>query len=258
MSLNNYISIIIQARTGSTRLPNKMLLPIYGNKTILEIIISNLLNYFSKEQIIVATTTNINDDAIEKLALNLQVNCFRGNEENVLDRFIKAADYFKVKNIIRVCADNPLLQANMVKLLAVNFLEKNDKLDYLSFAFPDGTPIIKSHIGMFAEAVTIIALKKVASLTTDKLYCEHVTNYMYAHLVDFKIDFLELPDELKNRKDIRLTIDTKEDFETMKDIIGNNCSDINNEISISQILNYIDNNNYLLKSMTNEIERNSK
>ena len=256
-SINN-IAIILQARTGSTRLPNKMLLPFFNGKTILEIIVLNLLNYFSANQIIIATTVSNNDDELELIANELGVNCFRGDEQNVLDRFIKAADYYKANKLIRVCADNPLLQASYVKQLAESFLNKPDNIDYLSFAFPDGTPVIKSHIGLFAEATTISALKKVQKLTTEKLYCEHVTNYFYANTSVFNVDFLELPTVLQNRKDIRLTIDTREDFETMQDIVSKNCSKNNYEISIPEILNYLDKNTHLLKSMANEIERNSK
>lgn len=258
MSFENNISIIIQARTGSTRLPNKMLLPIYDDKTILEIIILNLLIYFEPSQIIVATSLNHNDNQLEHIAGRLNVKCFRGSENDVLDRFIGAAEFFNVHNIIRVCADNPLLQVDQVKLLADEFLKRNDTLDYLSFAFPDGTPVIKSHIGLFAEATKLDVLKKVNELTNEMFYHEHVTNFIYQNPDLFHVDFIELPLELQNRKEIRLTIDTKKDFENVKEIIEKNKPIHNYEISVTQILDCIDNNNELLKSMANEIERNSK
>lgn len=256
MGSQNNITIIIQARTGSTRLPNKMLLPIHNGKTILEIIVLNLLNYFDPSQIVIATSTIEKDNAIEMLAKKLRVQSFRGSENDVLDRFIKAAESFKADKVIRVCADNPLLQADQLKLLANEFLKT--QCDYLSFAYSDGTPVIKAHIGLFAEAVSLMALKKAAELTTESLYHEHVTNYIYSHPQKFKINFLPLPSELKDRKEVRLTVDTQEDFDSVKEIVEGNYSGSNYEIPISKILNYIDSNDRLIKSMKNEIERNTK
>lgn len=258
MSSENNITILIQARTGSTRLPNKMLLPIFDGKTILEIIISNLLIYFKSHQIVLATTINPHDSKLEKIAKESGINCFRGDEQDVLYRFIKAGEFYNSNNIIRVCADNPLLQADYVKLLADEFLKKTQPCDYLSFAFPDGTPVIKSHLGLFAEATTLSTLRRAKQLTTDKFYHEHVTNYIYGNPKMFDVDFLSLPNELKDRKEIRLTIDTQEDFDNVKKVLEDNCTSGNYKMSVSQILNYIENNNNLLKSMAHEIERNSK
>lgn len=252
------ISIIIQVRSGSTRLPGKMLMPFYNELTILEIIVSNLLKFFANNQIIVATTTNSKDDELEKIAYKLNVNCFRGNENDVLDRFINAAEHYSVTNIIRVCADNPLLQADYVKKLADEYLEQIERLDYLSFSFPDNTPVIKSHLGLFAEVTHINALKKVRELTNDMFYHEHVTNFIYANANLFNVRFLELPENLKNRKDLRLTIDTKEDFSLVQEIFNNTRQDNDCVISISSIISYVYNNKYLLNLMANEITRNSK
>jgi spore coat polysaccharide biosynthesis protein SpsF len=102
------IAIIIQARTGSTRLANKMLKPFYQNQTILQIIIENLKRDIDLP-IILATTNNPNDDCLEQVAEENGIFCFRGSEENVLQRFIDAAHQYQVDVIIRVCADNPFL-----------------------------------------------------------------------------------------------------------------------------------------------------
>jgi len=102
-----YFKIIIQARLSSSRLPRKVLMPFVNNKSILQILIENLLKVFSKDQIILATTKSDIDDELEKFAINNKLNYFRGEESNVLKRFIDCAEHFKVSNIIRVCADNP-------------------------------------------------------------------------------------------------------------------------------------------------------
>ncbi len=254
----NKTGIIIQARAGSSRLPGKMLMPFYKDLTILEIIVRNLLDHFEAGQIIVATTLSSKDDAIEKIGKNLGVHTFRGSENDVLDRFISAAEQFGLQNIIRVCGDNPLLQAQDVKYLAEHYIPVAETTDYMSFAFPDGTPVIKSHLGLYTEATTLQALKKVVSLTGENLYHEHVTNYMYAHPENFHCRFLSLPDNLKDRKDLRMTIDTLEDFNLMKEIFENTIGAKGYHISVSEIISYIYKHNSILSIMANEISRNSK
>lgn len=250
--------IIIQARAGSSRLPGKMLMPFYKDLTILEIMVRNLLDHFDPNQIIVATTLNAKDNAIENTGKKLGVHTFRGSENDVLDRFISAAEHFGFQNIIRVCGDNPFLQAKDVKLLSQHYLSLQQPTDYMSFAFPDGTPVIKSHLGLFTEATNLQALKKVVGLTGESLYHEHVTNYMYAHPEHFTCSFLQLPDNLKERKDLRMTIDTLEDFNLMKQIFEDNLGSDSYHIPVSEIISYIYKNKNILNIMANEIKRNSK
>ena len=115
------LGIIIQARLGSTRLPGKVTLPFYNGKGILELIIDNLSSNFKNTPIIIATTNRQNDDEIFKLANDKNIKCFRGSENNVLDRFIHAAEYFGLTEIIRVCSDNPFLNISSLKFLINNF-----------------------------------------------------------------------------------------------------------------------------------------
>ena len=105
----NKLGIIIQARTGSTRLPSKMILPFYGNDGILSILLSRLTLCKLADSIIVETSSLSPDDAICYLVREHRVKCFRGDENEVLDRFIQAARYYGISKIIRFCADNPFL-----------------------------------------------------------------------------------------------------------------------------------------------------
>jgi spore coat polysaccharide biosynthesis protein SpsF (cytidylyltransferase family) len=107
----NDIGIIIQARTGSARLPGKTLLPFFEDKSILDIIIENIQNHF-QEKIIIATTQNTQDEKIVEIAKRNKVLWFRGNEENVLKRFIDAAKNFGLNTIIRICGDNPFISSS--------------------------------------------------------------------------------------------------------------------------------------------------
>ncbi|MDF1672096.1 MAG: hypothetical protein P1U41_01210 [Vicingaceae bacterium] len=245
-------AIIIQARLGSTRLPEKMILPFYQDKNILSILLENLLEH-SNTPVILATTTNPNDDKIADIANEYKINIFRGDENNVLDRFIKAAEQFNIDNIIRVCADNPFLQINYVNQL-ISEIENHNELDYISYTIDNKTPAIKSHIGLFAEATTSNTLKKVARLTANPLYLEHVTNFIYSN-EKFNIKLIPTPNIFFNRLDLRFTLDTQEDFNLLKDLYLS-YKKFNNDII--KLIEYIDNNKSTLTQMNTQIIKNSK
>ncbi|MBK8368430.1 MAG: glycosyl transferase family 2 [Bacteroidetes bacterium] len=234
MSNLKTICFIIQARTGSTRLPDKMLLPFYNQKIILDLIIEKLLERFMPQQIILATTTNSKDDLLEQVAIKHRIPFFRGDENNVLKRFVDCADANHVKHLIRVCADNPFLDLDLLCELIESI--DYDKVDYASYCINE-TPSIKTHFGFFAEYVSLEALKKVQSNTNDVLYLEHVTNFIYANPSMFKIYWKHVPSLITENIGVRLTVDTIEDFEA--------CKLIYKSLIYNQQLNYLNIINYI-------------
>lgn len=214
--MQDKIAIIIQARSGSSRLANKVLLPFYKNLSILDIIIQRLKNNKRKIQLILATTNNIGDNKVADLAYKHNILQYRGDENNVLQRFIQCAQAFSYSKIIRVCADNPFILIKYVdELIEIGV---NNTFDYISYKNSVGTPVIKTHFGLFAEFVTLNALKKIQQNTNSKLFYEHVTNYIYSNPDIFKINLIPLPDLLINRNDLRFTCDTIEDFNMLKNL----------------------------------------
>jgi spore coat polysaccharide biosynthesis protein SpsF len=123
------IAGIIQARTGSTRLPGKVVKKI-GNKTVLEILLCRIKNLKLFNKLIVATTTKREDDIIETISLQNAVQIFRGSEENVLDRYYQAAKEYNADIIVRITADNPLVSLDLIAF-QVDHLIKHD-CDYVS------------------------------------------------------------------------------------------------------------------------------
>lgn len=246
--------VIIQARTGSTRLPNKILLDFANGKRIIDILLQNLKKALPDVPVIVATTTNERDEIFAEIAKQNDVFCFRGDEQNVLDRFIQAAEQYKLDVVIRVCSDNPLLDAESIGNLIDAY--KKQPADYVSFAFPDQLPVIKSHLGLFPELTTLEALKRVNSLTDEKLYHEHVTNYMYAHPEHFGISLLNLPLFLQKRKDIRFTVDTQQDFETMQQLFHLYHDELNG--SMEALVKWVDEHPQVYEIMSKNIKENSK
>jgi spore coat polysaccharide biosynthesis protein SpsF len=248
------LGIIIQARTGSTRLPNKMILPFYQNHGILEIIIQRIKLAKLNIPIILATTLNPNDNQIEELALKNEIIVFRGSENNVLDRFINAANLHKIDKIIRVCADNPFLDMFALKNQIDAFQNTDD--DYWCYCKSDFTPTIKTHYGFWTEGVTLSALKKVASLTNEKLFSEHVTNYIYSTPNEFKIHFETINSNIEKELNIRLTIDTVNDFEIAKEIFNAIINKV--PFEAEQIITFVKQNPKWVDVMKNEITNNIK
>ena len=121
--------LIIQARMGSTRLPGKVLMRI-NEKTILEHVIDRLRYSIFTHKIIVATTTNKEDDSIELLCNLKAVDCYRGSDWDVLDRFYRAAEKFNPINVIRVTSDCPLNHFSIVDFAVQEF--QSSALDYFS------------------------------------------------------------------------------------------------------------------------------
>ena len=251
----NNTKIIIQARTGSTRLPRKMILPFYENEGIFSLLLKKLTSAFDKKDIILATSTNPNNDVLVEIAERYEVNYYRGSENDVLQRFIDAANHFDAKKIIRVCADNPFLDVEYLNFLLDKFQDAD--YDYISFSTSKGTPTIKTHYGFWAEAVTLNALEKVKSLTDENLYHEHVTNFIYANPDVFSIKFFNIPEEIDSHNDIRLTIDTKIDFDIQKEIF-NKIYNEKRDFNAFDVLNFLNVNNEYLRVMREEISKNQK
>ncbi len=245
--------VIIQARNGSARLPGKMTVPYYKNQSILDLLLINLQKGLPGFQVILATSTNSIDDDVAEKAILAGVRLFRGDENNVLKRMIDAALKFGVENIVRVCADNPFLNIEgIAKLLD---LHKRNQRDYLSFEVGAGKPAILSHFGFYAELVKKKALEEVANKTDDPLYHEHVTNYIYTHPDQFEIAFIKAPGYIYNREDIRLTVDTKEDFELSRNLY---MMTKNNNWSQEELINFIDSDDEIKATMKKMILQNSK
>lgn len=249
------IGFVVQARSGSTRMPNKILLPFYKGSSILDLLIEKLKRVDNTD-IIIATSVNPNCDAIEGVAKVHGVSCFRGSENDVLQRFIDAAEQCHVDKIIRVCSDNPFLELDSINKLVAYARNEGKACDYISFNI-NGTPSIKTHFGFWTEYVTLEALKSVRDLTDESLYHEHVTNYIYANPDTFEIAWLEGPAVIISHPDIRLTIDTPEDFRIAQSIYADLCQDEQSP-TIINVVDYLDTHQNYYISMKRQIEKNTK
>jgi spore coat polysaccharide biosynthesis protein SpsF len=208
--------VIIQARTTSTRLPNKILLKVL-NKEILLHVLDRVLAARKVDHIIVATTDQPADQVIADLIqlYHPRISLFRGSEEDVLDRYYQAARLLMDNtgencDIIRITSDCPLIDPQFIDLHVKEFNKR--KVDYLSSRIYKRT---WPH-GMELEIFSFQTLQMAWQQAVDKYEREHVTPYIYSsHAEKFTLY------ELKSEKDwshIRLTLDYWEDYLLIKTI----------------------------------------
>ncbi len=247
------IGIIIQARMGSTRLPGKILKKFYGEDTLLETLLNNLHKVGVK--VIVATSINENNDELEVFLKDKGELVYRGSENDVLDRFIKAAEENSIDGIIRICSDNPFMDWNGVAQLVEK--SKSSDADYIGFTVND-TPSILTHFGFWGEYVTLDALKRVAARTPEGSPAhEHVTFHVYKHPEEYKCEWIQCPEFLQGRDDIRLTIDTPEDLVNAQQVYAK-LKEKNKDFTLQEVIEYLDSNPDIKDSMMSNISKNKK
>ena len=195
---------------GSSRLPGKVLMKSDNGTPILYHVINQLRHCSKVKNLVIATTTNQEDDEIEKFADNNSVDVFRGNEKDVLDRYFQCAKKYSFSTIVRVTADCPLIDPQIVDKVIEQFFSGNYDFatNTLTRTFPIGTDV---------EVFSFSALNKAwenAQLPSER---EHVTPYFH-NKENFKIINVEND---KNISNLRLTVDRIEDFELIKQILNN-------------------------------------
>ncbi|MHC4310102.1 MAG: cytidylyltransferase domain-containing protein [Planctomycetota bacterium] len=208
--------VIVQARLGSTRLPQKVLKPI-GDRCLLKWVLDRVSRAKEPNQIVVATSTAKEDDQIEQRCRDWSIPCFRGSENDVLKRFVDASCFFDADLVIRVNADNPFIDPYYIDELIEDILQR--RFEYESFELSTGQPVMLTAISFFAEAITAACLQRADKIITNPFEREHVTLGIYQRPEVFKVHFINVPPFCDNAN-IRLTIDTQQDYKMLKDLFA--------------------------------------
>ena len=203
------ISAIVQVRTSSTRLPEKVLkeLPEGSGITCLEQVIRRLKQSKKLNGIIIATTTEKADDRIVSIAKKENVKFFRGSEENVLSRYLFAAIENDVDIIVRITSDCPCIDAAIVDRVINSHLKLREVyIDYTA------NTLIRSYPkGLDVEVFDTNILKDVYHVAESDYDKEHVTPYIYNRPGIYRLNAVKAPKELY-APNIRVTLDTIEDY----------------------------------------------
>lgn len=199
--------VIIQARMGSSRLPGKILKPLV-NEDVLTYDIERCRAIKGVSEVIVATSSLPQDDAISKWCEEYQVKYFRGSEDDVLDRYVQCAKLYQPDYVMRVTSDCPFVDYEMASEM-VELMEKERKeIMLLEGELPRGLAV---------EIISYDALLRIHKIGQEPRHREHVTYYAYEFKEQFESVTYKVP---KNRQfsQFRITLDTKEDYQLISEI----------------------------------------
>jgi spore coat polysaccharide biosynthesis protein SpsF len=203
------IAAIIQARMGSERLPGKALADICG-KPLLWHIVERLKRSKLIGRTAIITTKRPEDDAIEDLCRAYNVDFYRGDAEDVLDRYYRAAKLCKAKTIARITGDCPMIDPHVVDKVAGFYIKNAGELDYVTNSLKSTYPR-----GLDTEVFSFRALEKAWREAREAYEREHVTPYIYEHPDRFRIENVENDRDLSG---MRWTVDEGPDLEFVREV----------------------------------------
>ena len=239
------VNAIIQARCGSTRFPNKVFALIDGKPLLWHVV--NRLKYATKiDDIIVATTVSEKDDKIEEWCKENNIHCFRGSEENVLNRYYSASQAFPSDYVVRITADDPFKEPKVIDAVITKLIEEG--YDHVTNNLPPSFPE-----GLDCEAFKKSALDRSEKDVETDFEREHVTQYIYHHPEIFKIGNVSCNKQLSH---LRWTIDKEVDLEMVRAVYAKRDPNNNGILLLDEILQILKDNPEIEK-INSEVERSA-
>ena len=211
------VGIIVQSRTGSSRLPAKVMMKADDKSLMIDYVINQLKHSKLHDEIVIATTDLKRDDVIFDHVTNRNIPCFRGDEKNVLERHYQCAKKYAFSTIVRIPSDKPLIDPTIVDSVIEKF--QSNSYDYISnFSVDVNDKFIPSYpSGTEVEIFSFAALETAWKNATSEHDKEHVTPYIYSNPEKFKI--LTLKSE-KNLSQFRWALDYENDLKLIRSIIS--------------------------------------
>ena len=198
--------VFVAVRLKSRRLPLKALEDIEGMPLLLRLT-ERIAERFPRERIVLCTSINSEDDLIEQLAAEHGINCYRGDELDVMGRFIEAAAVYKAATIARVTGDNPLTDPDMLVHMFKCHTEEGAE-----YTYTDDLPV-----GTRAEIIDVASLRRIHGQLSDPTYSEYMT-YMLKRPDKLKVLEVKIQDHLLKRPELSLTVDTLADITLVREI----------------------------------------
>lgn len=199
-AVEKHIGILLQARMGSTRLPGKVLMPL-GGTTLLGWIVQHLRDL--PWPLVIATSDQVQDDAISRQCEQMDVRCFRGSEQDVLDRYYQCAVAYGFSHVIRLTGDNPCPDTEVIHQLVALHLASAADYTHSFGELP---------VGVGAEIFKFESLQDSWREGHAAHHREHVNEFIIEQPSRFRIMKLEVAPD-KHAPNLRLTIDTQEDYQ---------------------------------------------
>lgn len=203
---------VIQARMGSSRLPNKVLMPLAGKPLFLRMYERVAASQYAGE-IIIATTNDKSDDKIEKLCIENEIKVFRGHQKDLLDRHYQTAKKYNADAVVKIPSDCPLIDPKIISKVINYYLDNSDKYDYVSnlhpATYPDGNDV---------EIMSMRCVEKAWEEAERPFEREHTTPYFWENPDVFNIGNVEWETRLDYSMSYRFTIDYLEDYSFIKKV----------------------------------------
>jgi spore coat polysaccharide biosynthesis protein SpsF len=226
------IVTVIQARIGSSRLPNKIFLPL-SNRPLLYRMYQRVELSKLKGTIVIATTTEKNDNKVEELCKEFQINCYRGHPTDLLDRHYQAAKLFNADAVVKIPSDCPLIDPNIIDKVIEFYIKNLSKYDYVSnlhpATYPDGNDV---------EIMSFEALQNAWHNSERNLEREHTTPYLWENPDKFRIGNVEWETGLDYSMSYRFTIDYEKDYNFLK-LVYDELYPINDKFTLQDILDLL-------------------
>lgn len=201
------IAAIIQARTNSSRFPNKIFTEIAGLPLIWHVV-NRLRKSKLLDEIIIATTINKADDQVVSWANQNNIKIFRGSEDNVLKRYFEAANYFNIDTIVRITADDPFKDYQIMDMVIKRFFE--ERADLATNNNPPSYPE-----GLDIEVFSFAALRDAVKKASSEFEKEHVTQHFYLNPQCYRIVNMMNNTNLSH---LRWTIDEEKDLQMAQNV----------------------------------------
>ena len=202
--------VVVSARMASSRAPGKALAPLAG-RPLLEVLLARMAAAQGTDGVVLATSTNPENDALQALADRLGLPVFRGDEDDVLGRHVQCARRFRAEHVVRVTGDNPLTDLETLEGLVA--LHRREGADY---TYVPGDALL---MGILPEVISTRALEWSWSRGETRHRSELVTLYIKENPSAFRIATGELPEGLYH-PEYRLTVDEPEDVRLMQEIFA--------------------------------------
>lgn len=200
---------VIQTRMGASRLPGKVLMNIAGRPMFWHVV--NRLHYSRIiNKVVIATTTNKKDDLIERFCRKEDIDCYRGSEDDVLDRYYQASIFYKADVIVRITSDCPLIDPTVSERVISAYLKNVNKVDGSSNVINRTYPR-----GLDTEAISFSTLERIWNEGKEDYQREHVTVYAYEHPSLFNLQSVE---NNSNLSSLRWTVDEEDDLKFVREI----------------------------------------
>lgn len=205
--MDDKVLIVVQARMLSTRLPGKVMMPILG-ESLLARMIERLQMIRHEILLVIAATESPADDAIEQEATRLNVPCYRGDMNNLLDRHYQAAKKYNADVVLKIPSDCPLIDPRIVDQALDFFFANKDQYDYVSNLHPASWPD-----GNDVEIMTMACLEAAWKNASRPMELEHTTPYIWENQDKFRIGSVHWSTGLDYSMSHRFTIDYADDYQ---------------------------------------------